>query len=158
MSSRLKARRAAMFALMNGVAWFEISADRPAAAELFYSTLFGWQFSAAKGARESYRVVTVPGQSIGGGLFAPDGDIPTYAIFGVVVEDVGATCRKAAAAGGEVLMEPKLDPPTGVTFAYLSDPSGNLFGISGPPAVSVDVPLLIAVTTGSESAEAGSAR
>jgi predicted enzyme related to lactoylglutathione lyase len=147
-----------MFALMNGVAWFEISADRPEAAELFYSTLFGWQFSAAAGARESYRIVSVPGQSIGGGLFAPDGDIPNYAIFGIVVDDVEATCRRAEAAGGKVLMEPKLDPPTGVTFAYLADPSGNLFGISGPPVVPVDVPLMIAVTTGSESADTDRAR
>ena len=123
-----------MFALMNGIAWFEISADRPAEAERFYAELFGWQFTSAPGARESYRRVAVPGQDIGGGLFAPDGDIPNYAIFGVVVEDVEATCREAVASGGKVVMGPKLDPPTGVTFAYLTDPAGNLLGVSGPPA------------------------
>jgi uncharacterized protein len=122
-----------MFPLMNGIAWFEISADQPEAAERFYTDLFGWRFSPADGARESYRVVRVPGQSIGGGLFAPDGDIPNYAAFGVVVADVEATCRRALAAGGRILMRPKTDPPTGVTFAYLGDPSGNLIGISGPP-------------------------
>lgn len=136
-----------MFALMNGIAWFEISADKPEAAERFYSQLFGWRFSPAEGARESYRIVSVPGQSIGGGLFAPDADIPNYAIFGVVVEDVEATCRAAVAAGGQVPVAPRTDPPTGVVFAYLADPSGNLVGISGPPVVPVDVPLMIAVTT-----------
>jgi predicted enzyme related to lactoylglutathione lyase len=136
-----------MFPLMNGIAWFEISADKPEAAERFYANLFGWRFSPAEGARDSYRIVSVPGQSIGGGLFAPEGDIPNYAAFGVVVEDVAATCRKAVTLGGQILMRPKTDPPTGVTFAYLADPSGNLVGISGPPAVPVEVPLMIAVAT-----------
>jgi hypothetical protein len=138
MPARLNGGKVPMFVLMNGIAWFEISADKPADAERFYSQLFGWQFAPAEDQRQGYRYVSVPGQAIGGGLLASDGDIPNYAIFGVVVEDVEATCREAEATGGRVMTPPKTDVPTGMTYAYLADPSGNLLGVSSPPPAAAN--------------------
>lgn len=121
-----------MFALTNGVAWFEISADHPEEAEKFYSELFNWQFNKIAEA-SGYRSIKAPGQSIAGALVSAGGDVPTYATFGVIVEDVHATCAAAEAAGGKVLVQPSSTGPTGMTFAYLADPSGNLLGISSLP-------------------------
>lgn len=122
-----------MFALTNGVAWFEISADNPEAAEKFYGDLFDWQFSKIAEVSNDYRAIKAPGQSIAGALVAAGGAIPTYATFGIIVEDVEATCRQAEAAGGKVLVQPSAYGPAGMTFAYLADPSGNLLGISSVP-------------------------
>jgi predicted enzyme related to lactoylglutathione lyase len=122
-----------MFALTNGVAWFEISAEQPTAAEKFYGDLFNWQFTKVPDAGNDYRAITMPGQSIAGALVAAGGDVPSYATFGVIVEDVEATCSQATAAGGKVVVKPAVNGQTGMTFAYLADPSGNLLGISSLP-------------------------
>jgi predicted enzyme related to lactoylglutathione lyase len=122
-----------MFALTNGVAWFEIGSDQPDAAEKFYGELFSWQFSKVLDITHDYRAIKAPGQSIVGALVAAGGDIPTYATFGVIVDDVHAICRRAEEAGGRVAVQPVTYGPSGMTFAYLADPSGNLFGISSLP-------------------------
>jgi uncharacterized protein len=53
-----------------------------------------------------------------GGLFATDGELASYAVFSVIVEDVAATCRKAEEAGGKVQRAPRVNPD-GLTFAHL---------------------------------------
>ncbi len=122
---------------VNGIAWFEIGTDQPAAAERFYGELFGWTFADDENSSSAdgtpYRIVTTPVENgLRGGIFATGGTMPNYAVFTVMVADTPETCRRAEAAGGKVLAAPKTDP-SGLTFAHLLDPSGNHIGVYSPP-------------------------
>ncbi|MEQ0564414.1 VOC family protein [Amycolatopsis sp. NEAU-NG30] len=115
---------------INDVAWFEIGAADPAAAERFYGDVFGWKTvqDEAASTDPAYRVINTGGSR--GGLFAGTED---YAIFSVLVDDVEAACRRAEAAGGRVHRGPVVNP-VGVTFAHLRDPAGNHFSVFTPPS------------------------
>ena len=116
----------------NDVAWFEIGAADPAAAERFYGDVFGWAVAQDDSASTdaAYRVVDTGGSR--GGLFATKGEMPDYAVFTVLVEDVEATCRRVEEAGGKVQRPPAVNP-VGVTFAHVLDPAGNHFSVFTPP-------------------------
>jgi hypothetical protein len=124
---------------VNGIAWFEIGTDEPAAVERFYGDVFGWTFtdddpSNGTGGTTAYRIVTTPAEDgLRGGIFATGGTVPNYAVFTVLVADTAQTCRRAEAAGGKVLVAPQT-APSGLVFAHLLDPSGNHFGVFTPPA------------------------
>jgi len=120
----------------NGIGWFEIGTDDPAAAQQFYGDVFGWTVSAddALGTTPAYKFITTgDADGLRGGLFATDGKIPSYAVFTVLVEDVEATCRRAEEAGGKIQRAPQVNE-TGVRFAHLRDPAGNHFEVFTPPA------------------------
>lgn len=118
----------------NGIGWFEIGTDDPAAAKRFYGDVLGWTF-AGDGDSSTYQMVTTgDADGLHGGLFATEGKMPGYAIFTVLVEDVDAICRKTEQAGGKI-QRPKQVTHDGLAFAYLLDPSGNQFGVF-TPAVS----------------------
>ncbi|WP_410672852.1 VOC family protein [Amycolatopsis sp. cmx-4-68] len=116
----------------NDVAWFEIGAEDPAAAERFYGDVFGWKTVQDESASTdpAYRVIDTGGSR--GGLFATKGEVPDYAVFTVLVEDVEAACKRAEAAGGRVQRGPAVNP-VGVTFAHLLDPADNHFSVFTPP-------------------------
>jgi hypothetical protein len=120
----------------NTVGWFEIGTDDPAAAERFYGDVFGWTVirDDTKSTDPAYQIVD-PGDADGlrGGLFATRGEMPNYAVFGLLVQDVAATCRRAEEAGGRIQRAPKTNP-AGVTFAHLLDPTGNHFSVFSSPA------------------------
>jgi len=119
----------------NGVSWFEIGTDDPAAAERFYGDVFGWTVAADATASTdpAYRIFTTGhGEGLRGGLFATEGKTPNYAVFAVLVEDVEATCRRVEDAGGKVQVAPQVNE-AGVAFAHLLDPTGNHFEVFTPP-------------------------
>jgi predicted enzyme related to lactoylglutathione lyase len=119
----------------NGIGWFEIGTDDPAAAERFYGDVFGWTVSQddGAGADPAYRIITTGDpEGLHGGLFATKGEMPGYAVFALLVEDVEDTCRRAEAAGGKVQRGP-LANASGVVFAYLLDPAGNHFEVFKTP-------------------------
>lgn len=123
---------------VNGIGWFEIGTDDPAAAERFYGGVFGWTVSHddTKSTDPAYQVITTGGgDGLRGGLFATRGEMPGYAVFTVLVEDVEATCERATEAGGQVQRGPEVNP-VGVTFAHLLDPAGNHFAVFTPPGRS----------------------
>ncbi len=125
-------------AIPGTVPWFEVATGDPDGAEKFYGGLFAWTFStdeAAAGDGLDYRLVSLPGADVPvGGLFGTGGQMPGYAVFSVLVPDVGATCEAAEGLGGTVLSK-HLDVGPGVpTFAYLQDPDGNKFSVFSPPA------------------------
>ncbi|MEV4759468.1 VOC family protein [Micromonospora sp. NPDC049559] len=123
-----------MSTMTNGIGWFEIGTEDPAAAERFYGELFGWTFAAdTEGDDSSYRMITTPAEGgIGGGILPTGGKMPGYAVFYVVVDDVSETCRRAEAAGGKVLVPPQDNGQ--LVFAHLLDPAGNHFAVYVPPA------------------------
>jgi predicted enzyme related to lactoylglutathione lyase len=111
----------------NTVSWFEVGTDDPATAQRFYGEVFGWTLDAD--ADPAYRNFTAAGEERpSGGLFDTAGRYPNYAIFHVLVEDVEDTCRRVEAAGGKV-QRPAQSNPGGVTFAHVTDPGGNHFGV-----------------------------
>jgi uncharacterized protein len=118
----------------NGIGWFEIGTDQPAAIERFYGEVFGWTFGDDDSSPGTgYRIVTTPAEGgLQGGVFPTGGKMPNYAVFTVVVSDTVATCEQAQKAGGKVLAGPER-APNGLTFAHLLDPSGNHFGVFTPP-------------------------
>jgi uncharacterized protein len=117
------------------VAWFEIGTDAPEAARSFYGQLFGWTF-AVEG---PYSVITTgPDHPLQGGIQdtaipLPDGTPHNYAVPCVQVTDVAAACAEAERLGGKVMV-PATTMPTGLTYAHVTDPSGNHVGLFSPPA------------------------
>ncbi|MEU4241023.1 VOC family protein [Actinoplanes sp. NPDC026619] len=117
---------------VNQVDWFQIGTDEPAVAERFYGDVFGWSFGNDDDS-PGYRLVSTPDAGRPGGGLAQtrDGGPGNHAIFFVHVADTAETCRKAEAAGGKILVEPR-DGGGGLVFAHLSDPSGNHIGVYTP--------------------------
>jgi predicted enzyme related to lactoylglutathione lyase len=123
---------------LNSIGWFEIGTDDPATAARFYGEVFGWTVSQDDSASTdpAYQVFsTGDGQGLRGGLFATRGQLPGYAVFTVLVDDVAGACRRVAEAGGQVQRGPELNP-VGVEFAHLLDPGGNHFAVFTPPTRS----------------------
>jgi hypothetical protein len=116
------------------VTWFEITSDDPVAASAFYHDVFGWT---AQGDPDVY--LMFPPRDEGGipGGLMPARGAPTYACFGVEVDDVDATYDAALIRGAVSVVEPT-DNPGGVRSAYLRDLDGNLFSIYrfGAPAAA----------------------
>jgi predicted enzyme related to lactoylglutathione lyase len=118
----------------NGIGWFEIGTDDPAAAERFYGDVFGWTVARddTRSTDPAYRIFTTGDpEGLHGGLFATEGKMPSYAVITVLVEDVETACRRAEAAGGQVQRPPQVNP-AGVSFAHLLDPAGNHFAVFTP--------------------------
>ena len=107
------------------VTWFEITSNDPTASRTFYETLFGWS---AQGDPDVYLMFPPAGDGgIAGGLMPARG-LPTYACFGVEVDDVDDSYRHALELGATSMVEPS-DNPGGVRSAYVRDLDGNLFTI-----------------------------
>jgi predicted enzyme related to lactoylglutathione lyase len=118
------------------LAWFEVAAADPDAAELFYGKLFDWTFApdpVSAGIGLDYRITTGPtvDTPMGGVTKAQDG-MPNHAVFYILVADVAATCATAVELGGSVVAKEE-SPPAGPAFAYLRDPAGSMFGVFTPP-------------------------
>jgi uncharacterized protein len=121
---------------LNSIDWFEIGTDNPAAAEQFYHDIFGWTVAHddAASTDPNYQIFTTGDPAgVHGGLFATQGKLPGYAVFGILVEDVAATCQRVEEVGGKVQRAPVTNP-AGVTFAHLLDPSGNQFEVFTLPS------------------------
>ena len=120
------------------LAWFEVATSDPDAAQKFYGSLFDWTFvsdgPAASGGMD-YRNIQASGADRPmGGIFGTGGQAPDHAVFYILVADVERTCADAQQLGGTVVGQ-HLDPGPGApTFAHLTDPAGNLFGVFTPPA------------------------
>ena len=116
------------------VTWFDITTNDMSTARAFYEGVFGWQL---QGDPDVYLMVR-PGAEGGmaGGLMPARG-VPTYACFGVEVDDVDDAYTRALELGASTVVPPT-DNPGGVRSAYLRDPDGSLFSIYrfGPPAVA----------------------
>ncbi len=115
------------------IGWFEIATTDPATTEAFYADVLGWSYN-DDAAAPGYRIVDA-GDGINGGITAAQAGLPpSYAIFSVQVADVAATCRQIEERGGKVLVGPETIEQNGLSFANVTDPEGNHFGLFSPPA------------------------
>ncbi len=110
--------------MSNPVVHFEIGCRDLAKTQKFFGDLFGWQTQAAGPAAtiDTGSKLGVPGH------MTMLGHEPRhYTIFYVEVENIQASLDKATALGGKALVGP-IKIPTG-TFAWFSDPEGNMIGL-----------------------------
>lgn len=123
---------------MSRVDSFEIHAEYPQRAILFYQNVFGWTFTRWDGPQEYWLIITgeknEPG--IDGALMKrkgpnppPQNDYPVIsAIITIAVESVEETIKKVTENGGSIAVEKLAIPGVGWN-AYCKDTEGNIFGI-----------------------------
>lgn len=114
------------------IGWFEIAASDQGKAEQFYAAAFNWTFADSPMGPD-FRMADA-GEGLPGAVVKAAPGMPTtYAMFGIMVPDVAASCVQVTDLGGKVLVGP-IALPDGLTFANLEDPDGNLIAIFTPPA------------------------
>lgn len=112
------------------ITWFELHTADPTRAKEFYGSVFGWTFDDSM---PGYTMIRLgEGAPIGGGLVDNRGEYPSDAIFMVQVPDVAAAIDATRAAGGSVIADAQ-SMPTGLTFGYVANPDGAVFGVWCPP-------------------------
>lgn len=102
--------------------WNELHTPDRAAANAFYSAVFGWTQEPFGEPAMSYDVQKVGDQMVGG-IFQSDGEFGWQVYF--AVPDADATAAKTVELGGEVVSEPA-EMPYG-RDTVLRDPDGVLF-------------------------------
>jgi predicted enzyme related to lactoylglutathione lyase len=121
---------------LNTVTWWELPVSDIAAAQTFYSAVFGWTYSSF-GDDDTYVGITTDGALVGG-LYRADGvvreasAVRTY----INVADLEATFAAAEAAGGSV-RTPRTEVGGDMGWwAELNDPDGRWVGLcTGNPPV-----------------------
>jgi predicted enzyme related to lactoylglutathione lyase len=124
---------------MPRVVHFEIHADDPDRAVIFYGTVFGWHFTKWNGPQDYWLIVTgqhdAPG--IDGGMMRRRGPGPAGGaavnafVCTIDVPNIEEYLAKITAHGGSVVV-PKMPIPSVGWLAYAKDTEGNLFGIMQP--------------------------
>lgn len=114
---------------------FEIHADDPARAQVFYASVFGWQFQQWD-AQEYWMIITgaddEPG--INGGLMRRRGQPPANGaavnafVCTMMVPNLDEYLEKAKNAGGMVVVEKSAIAGAG-WLAYCKDTEGNIIGM-----------------------------
>jgi predicted enzyme related to lactoylglutathione lyase len=110
--------------------WNELVATNVASAQKFYATLLGWK-TKPFGKGTGYTLFLKGKDMVGGVMKCPRPGNPAQWIGYVIVDDVGATAKKAAKLGGEVVVPP-FDVPDVGRIAVLVDPQGAAIGIFKP--------------------------
>lgn len=114
--------------------WLELTTDDVAAAQNFYSELFGWSFSEPHPELGDYIEIKADGSSLGGlmssaGMECPEGaEIPNSWDVYLAVPKADTAVELAQSAGARVLTGPH-DAGDSGRFAMLMDPAGAPIGI-----------------------------
>jgi hypothetical protein len=113
------------------VGWRELLAADPDKAFAFYGKLFGWQKADAEvGAMDSYRLLSVGDQTIGG-IFAKREREPfSFWLYYFNVDDIDAATKRLKDAGGRIFEGP-MEVPGDAWVARCVDPQGATFAIQG---------------------------
>ncbi len=126
--------------------WYELMTSDTAAAEAFYKKAIGWEAQDSGMPGMSYTVVSAGGVGMGGIMELPEearaqGATPGWMGY-IAVDDVDATTRQTADAGGGIHKAP-MDIPGVIRFSVVSDPQGAIFipctplmDMSGDPPVN----------------------
>lgn len=106
---------------------FEIGCRDRARTGEFFSKLFDWQIQASGPASS---INTGSAKGIPGHITSLGHEPQNYTMFYVEVDDVQAYLAKVTELGGKTLVGP-VKIPAG-TFAWFSDPDGNMIGLMKP--------------------------
>ena len=114
---------------------FEIHAEDPERAIVFYSSMFSWSFTKWDGPWTYWLVDTGNnGPGINGGLMKrmgpspADGQPVNASVMTVEVPSCDAAVSMALKGGGTIAL-PKMPLPGMGWLAYLKDTEGNIFGV-----------------------------
>lgn len=107
--------------------WVDLEVPDPLAASAFYSALLGWEIRAGPPAVGGYRMALLRDRVVAGIRPAPHAGPGSWTTY-LASEDVGATVREVAAAGGRVVSGPVSLLSEGA-IALAQDPTGVVFGI-----------------------------
>jgi predicted enzyme related to lactoylglutathione lyase len=121
------------------VIWTELVTPDLAAAERFYTGLFGWNFHDLSSGNDHYAVALLDGERVAGivqHVIRPgEKRQPAWLTF-IAVRDVDAATRVAVSNGGKVVIAPRTFDSRG-RQAILADPQGAVFAVlasfSGDP-------------------------
>jgi predicted enzyme related to lactoylglutathione lyase len=109
--------------------WNELITDKPDSALAFYEAVIGLTHSAMEMAPgQFYRVLNVGGSAVAGCMEPTMPGVPNHWHVDFAVDDADATAAKAAAEGGQVVVEP-FDIPSVGRCAVLTDPQGATFSV-----------------------------
>ncbi|QGU03529.1 VOC family protein [Corynebacterium comes] len=116
--------------------WMDLSTHDIDAAQTFYRELLGWEFASAGEDFGGYLIISSGGRQVGGAmssLMGPEGPTgepqsPTTWTVYLKADDIAATVKKAAAAGGTVLLAPMKVGSFGM-MAVIADPAGAVVGL-----------------------------
>jgi predicted enzyme related to lactoylglutathione lyase len=118
---------------MDPVVHFELPCQNRERMTRFFGQVFGWTFQLYGPEMGNYVVVTTAEAdgpmghrgAINGGFFTKTPDMPAqFPGIVIAVQDIRASMRKVADAGGQVLGEPMDIPTVGAYVAFL-DTEGN---------------------------------
>jgi predicted enzyme related to lactoylglutathione lyase len=112
------------------ICYLEIPANTPQASADFYSSIFGWKIRRRGDGELAFDDADgVSGTWVKQSDRTPEERTRTY----IMVDDIAATLKRIAAAGGRVLT-PRTDIGSGTgAFAIFADPVGNEFGLYEEP-------------------------
>ena len=110
------------------VVHFEIGCRDTAKAASFYNSLFGWD-TAPMG--PALMIQTGAKEGIQGHFTALGHEPFKYTLFYIQVDDIAAHLAQLESLGGRVVV-PKVDIPNYGSFAWFSDPDGNVVGLWTP--------------------------
>jgi predicted enzyme related to lactoylglutathione lyase len=115
-----------------GLVWNDAAVEDPAAAQTFYSAVFGWHFTPMDmdGGPPDYATFAVDGRPVGGMFGGEAGSTGWGTCFSVASTD--DTVAVVERSGGSVSM-PAVDAHFG-RFAGLLDPWGGAFTVMQEPA------------------------
>ena len=118
---------------MPRVVHFEINADKPERAVIFYKKAFGWKVAKWKGPMDYWMCMTgrkgQPG--IDGAILRRMKKATT--VNTIAVPSLKTYLQKVKKAGGKQVMKEETIPGVG-QFAYCTDTEGNVFGLLQPKA------------------------
>ena len=113
--------------------WNELITDEADAALAFYEAVVGLTYSTMEMAPgQNYTVLKAGGKDVGGCMAPPMPDVPNHWHVYFAVDDADASAAKAAAEGGQVVVQP-FDIPSVGRSAVLTDPQGAMFSVLTPP-------------------------
>lgn len=108
--------------------WIDLSATDPDAAADFYSKLFGWTVPPGPPEAGGYRMAELRGKLVAGiGPQLQPGMPPNWATY-IASDDVDATAKAVADAGGQTLAPP-MDVLDAGRMGVFADATGAAFGV-----------------------------
>jgi predicted enzyme related to lactoylglutathione lyase len=113
------------------VAWFDITTTNLKQSKAFYGALFDWQFTSLEGEGADLAVEIVSRGTPIGTIRRAEGAISLYdGVVYIQVDDVQASCKKAAELGGTVAPGFPFNLSDGRgAIGLAADPAGHPFGM-----------------------------
>lgn len=113
------------------VAWFDITTTNMTQSKEFYGRLFGWQFESLPGPYADLAAEIVSRGTSIGTLRKAEGAISPYdGVVYIQVDDIQASCKKAAELGGKVVPGFPFNLSNGGgAIGLVADPAGHPIGM-----------------------------